>query len=522
MTPAAEGLVLGTTVERYRIEAVLGEGGMARVYRVTHTILGTTHALKVVTLPGRQFRARLVQEGRAQASLQHPNIVGVTDVLELADSVGLVLEYVPGTSLDDLIARRPLTIDQVDRLADGILRGVAYAHDHGLVHRDLKPANVLLRVEGRTVTAKVADFGLVKLMDAEPSAGATRSGVMMGTPRYMAPEQIESARDVDHRADVFALGAILYELATGKVAFAPDSHILLRILGAIQTGTYTPVRSLRAEAPDRWIDAIGAALQVDPAARPSSVAELRARWFGREDVSEDAGWVPPDAPSELTDERGLGSQTLAPTRPQASSNARTEPTPAPPEPQARPLAYGLALGAVGFVGTLAVGLVLVGLLWLSAPPPAPEVREPQPTVVVAPAPTPPPDPVAPAPLPVVPQEKPSRPAPPRPAPAPPFVPPVPSGGEGRGEGEPGAGTPAPAPAQRPPSVARFSISGARGYLRCAGVDHDPGPVPPGTCAVLAWFDEQPVTVRRDLQVPAGAEVRVTCRPAFRLCDVEVL
>jgi serine/threonine protein kinase len=530
MTEPADGLVLGSTVERYRIDGVLGEGGMARVYRVTHTILGTTHALKVLTLPGRQFRARLVQEGRAQASLRHPNVVGVTDVLELPGCVGLVLEYVPGGTLEELICRRSLSVSQIDHLADGVLRGVAFAHERGLVHRDLKPANVLLQVEGRRVTPKVADFGLVKSLGSDE--GATRSGVMMGTPRFMAPEQVESARDVDHRADVFALGAILYAMVTGKNAFAPDSGVLLKIVAAVQSGTYVPVRALRPDAPDRWVDAIGAALQVDAALRPATAEDLRLRFLGREAGSEEGafGLV---VGAEVTESPDPESQTLAPP-PASASPPTVTPTATPTATQGPPRSPRLGPAAAvigGLVGTSALAvasllsLLAVPALRAVAPDPAPARAAARPEVA-APDPVPPATAATPAPDPVV--------AAPSPAPPPaasprPRVPPAPAARPGPAPAPPVEPAPAPvdpttaavAPAPTTPPEASFRIDGARGYLRCAGVDHVPGPVPPGTCAVHAFFGDDPVTVRRDLVVPAGATVAVTCRPAFRLCDVEV-
>ncbi|MCB9669562.1 MAG: serine/threonine protein kinase [Alphaproteobacteria bacterium] len=212
-------LRLGETVEKYVIEGELGQGGMARVYRVRHQTLGTHHALKVLTLASPGVRKRLLLEGRTQARLRHPNIVAVTDVLELPFGTGLILEFINGPTLEDLVLRkRELPFEAIDELAAaGVLEGVAYAHGEGLVHRDLKPANVLCQIVGGRLVPKVADFGLVKSVDGLSN---TRSGVAMGTPRYMSPEQIRDAKHVDERTDVFAMGVVLYFLITGRDCFA--------------------------------------------------------------------------------------------------------------------------------------------------------------------------------------------------------------------------------------------------------------------------------------------------------------
>ncbi|MCA9570791.1 MAG: serine/threonine protein kinase, partial [Myxococcales bacterium] len=217
-------LTPGTLIdERYSIEEQIGEGGMAVVYRAHHTRLNTLHAVKVLTLSSRAVRERMLQEGRVQASLRHPNIVSVTDVITIGQNPALVMELIEGPALDELLQRQKLTIDQADTIGRGILAAVAYAHEKGLVHRDLKPANVMLEIEGQQVTPKVTDFGLAKLLTGDDGRAATRTGSTMGTPQYMSPEQIEDTKNVDARSDVFALGAILFELVTGQRAFDGDS-----------------------------------------------------------------------------------------------------------------------------------------------------------------------------------------------------------------------------------------------------------------------------------------------------------
>src|SRR5688500_7635502 len=211
MEPSA--IQSGTVIDRYTVESLVGEGGMAVVFRVRHNTLGTLHALKVLTLSSRQIRERLKQEGQFQAKLQHPNVVAVTDVIDLGGTDALIMEYVDGPSLDALMRRQRLTIAQADELADGILAGVGEAHRLGYVHRDLKPGNVLLKVTAQGYLPKVTDFGLAKSFGegSDPGRAQTRTGSTMGTPHYMSPEQVRDSKNVGPRSDIFSLGALLYK-----------------------------------------------------------------------------------------------------------------------------------------------------------------------------------------------------------------------------------------------------------------------------------------------------------------------
>ena len=280
-------LSAGERIDRYRVDTKLGEGGMALVYRVQHVQLGTWHALKVLRSSWAPIRDRLLLEGRVQAQLQHPNIVAVTDVVEVHGAPGLVMEYVAGPSLDSLLRHTRLSIMQADMLGRGIIAGVAAAHEQGLIHRDLKPANILLAVGKFGVVPKVADFGLAKLLDTGESSSArqTRTGVGMGTPAFMSPEQLRDAKNVDCRADVFALGAILYELACGARAF--DTDDVLDLFAAIAAGQYVHPREHAPELPSRMVDAIVGALEPDRDKRWPDCASLLQAWTG--EPTEDSG-----------------------------------------------------------------------------------------------------------------------------------------------------------------------------------------------------------------------------------------
>jgi serine/threonine-protein kinase len=261
---------------RYVIETVLGEGGMAVVYRARHLKLGTLHALKVLKLPHQAIQERLVTEGQVQARLKHPNIVAVSDIVEVDGAPGLVMEYIDGSSLDELLIDRRLSIEAADALSRGIIAGVAEAHRQGLIHRDLKPANIMLAVQGRELIPKIMDFGLAKLLATDDSG--TRSGITMGTPAYMPPEQIRDAKTVDIRADVFATGAILYEIVTGRRAY--DGADTLEVFNKVCAGERLPVLELVPDLPRRMQRAIDGALRVDREERIPDCDALLEIWTG--------------------------------------------------------------------------------------------------------------------------------------------------------------------------------------------------------------------------------------------------
>jgi serine/threonine protein kinase len=289
---AQDELPVGTVIDgRYTVEGLLGRGGMAAVYRVRHNSLDTQHALKILSVGGASLTRRLQQEGKVQASLAHPNIVAVTDTAVVDGAPGLVMEFVRGPNLETLLEARRPNLDQIDALAIGIMDGVAAAHALNLIHRDLKPANVMIAVTQSGLVPKVADFGLVKLIASEEggSFSKTRSGMAMGTPAYMAPEQIEDAKGVDARADIWSLGAILYEIASGQRAF--EGANVLSLFMKVATGDRKPIRDICPELPDRMVDAIEAALSVDRAGRIADVRTLRKRWLQGAVLPTESPWT---------------------------------------------------------------------------------------------------------------------------------------------------------------------------------------------------------------------------------------
>jgi serine/threonine protein kinase len=260
--------------ERYQVIDLLGEGGLAQVWRVRHVDLGSEHALKVLIFRRARLAERLLLEGRIQAQLKHPNIVTVTDVVRFDGQVGLLMEYIDGVSLDAYLTRRgQLELEQGLELFASVLAGVRAAHLAGVLHRDLKPANILLARGPRGIVPKVADFGIAKVLEAETDLHATRVGAMMGTPGYLAPEQASDASTVDQRADIFALGAILYEALSGARAFPYAEP------GAPETMIAEPLATVRGDLPEAIVQAVHRAMSVNASDRYPSIDAFAADLF---------------------------------------------------------------------------------------------------------------------------------------------------------------------------------------------------------------------------------------------------
>jgi eukaryotic-like serine/threonine-protein kinase len=282
---AAGAQVIGTALGNYRVVSLLGRGGMGAVYEGAHTILGRKAAIKVL-LPELSGNAELVdrffKEARATASLRYRAFVEVFDSGTLPDgSAYLVMEMLEGESLGAQLTRRgTLPLAEALTIATQIAEGVGHAHRHGIVHRDLKPDNVFLARNddperaGQTAV-KILDFGIAKLSGAgQESASNTRTGTLMGTPLYMAPEQCRGAGRVviDHRADIYALGCILHAMLSGQPPFPLEG--LGEIISAHLTEPPPPLRRLAPAVPER-IEAFVLRLLAKPVdARPSSMEEV--------------------------------------------------------------------------------------------------------------------------------------------------------------------------------------------------------------------------------------------------------
>ncbi|HEY0251179.1 MAG TPA: serine/threonine-protein kinase [Kofleriaceae bacterium] len=217
-------LAIGEIVlERYIVEAELGSGAMGSVYRASHTKLDRSVALKVMhehLTCEPILLARFEREAKVAAKLSHPNVCGVLDVGETADGKHvMVQELVEGKSLGDLMAEAPLEQPRIIRIVTHVLRGLAHAHEMDLVHRDLKPDNILIESSDHAhEVARIVDFGVATLLHDDTLERLTGTGMIVGTPMYMAPEQAR-AEPVDHRADLYALGIMLYELLANTSPF---------------------------------------------------------------------------------------------------------------------------------------------------------------------------------------------------------------------------------------------------------------------------------------------------------------
>ena len=254
---------------RYRLDSELGRGGMGTVYRATDLELHREVAVKVLsaTRQDSDARERLIREARAAAALNHPHIVTIHDVGESGGFPFLVMELVGGPRLSQA---RPTDLSRVVAIAIQICAALEHAHENSIVHRDLKPDNVLLSGTTDSSNVKLADLGL-----ALPAYGAriSRSGVIVGTAAYMAPEQA-LGQTVDARTDLYALGVLLYELTTGRVPFAGDDP--LTIVSQHVHAPVVPPRVLRSDLPRALEAIIVKLLAKDPAQRYSSAAETRA------------------------------------------------------------------------------------------------------------------------------------------------------------------------------------------------------------------------------------------------------
>ena len=213
--------MLNQQIGSYKIISELGEGGMAMVYLAEKGTLGKQVALKVLKkefLYNQHIRGRFLSEAKKMINLNHPNIVGVQDLIDESDFVAIELEYVEGKTLKHhLNDHGALPDDEIEHLFKQMLDAVGYIHAKGYIHRDIKPSNFMLTQSG---IIKLTDFGIAKNADdTNIDYTGTGTGMQMGTPKYMSPEQVRSTKDVDHRSDIYSLGVVLWEMVTGKVPY---------------------------------------------------------------------------------------------------------------------------------------------------------------------------------------------------------------------------------------------------------------------------------------------------------------
>jgi eukaryotic-like serine/threonine-protein kinase len=277
MSEADRPRLTGRRIGPYEVGPLLGAGGMGEVYRARDTRLGRDVAIKILPADltaDPERLARFEREARVLARLNHPHIATIHGIEEADGVRALVLELVDGGTLADAIARGALPLDRFFATATALADAVAAAHDQGVTHRDIKPANVMVRADGRI---KVVDFGIARWRPdaaaaADTFASLTADGRVLGTAAYMSPEQA-AGRPVDQRSDIFSVGAVLYEMATGVRAFPGETP--LAQLAAVLTHEPEPPRRLRPELPPALDAIIRRALEKDPARRYPTALQLR-------------------------------------------------------------------------------------------------------------------------------------------------------------------------------------------------------------------------------------------------------
>jgi len=217
-------------IGRYEILEVIGQGAMGTVYKALDPLIERTVAIKTIPIArlkeeGPEFEARFLREAQSAGRLSHPNIVTIYDVGETDDLAYIAMEYLRGITLRDVMDKGPIPLDLVVTTALQIAEALAYAHENGVIHRDIKPSNIVVTLPHGQV--KLADFGIAHLANSEK----TSAGLMLGSPRYMSPEQA-MGRDINGRSDIFSLGAVLYEMVTGYYAFDGDNlpSILYKVI----------------------------------------------------------------------------------------------------------------------------------------------------------------------------------------------------------------------------------------------------------------------------------------------------
>jgi serine/threonine protein kinase len=272
---------------RYEVEELVGHGGMSSVYKAHDSLLERHVALKILheQYSGDEgFVERFKREARTVAQLQHPNIVTVIDRGEEDGRQYIVFEYIDGENLKELVVRKGrLDVREALEIALEVARGLAFAHENGLIHRDVKPQNVLLNGDGR---AKVTDFGIARTLDVD---GMTQTGTVLGTSNYIAPEQASGQR-VDAHSDVYSLGAVLYELLAGEVPFPGESFLAVAMKHMHEPPPN--ILDVRGDVPLRVAAAVDRALEKDPEQRfptmDAFAAELEAA-LAEVDSDEDGG-----------------------------------------------------------------------------------------------------------------------------------------------------------------------------------------------------------------------------------------
>ncbi len=313
-----DDLVGQVIADRFRIVALLGCGGMGTVYEAEHTFIKKKVALKLLRpeiTSNPEAVARFQREALAASTIGHENIVAIDDFGRLSDGqVYLTMEFLDGVPLNDALARGEMPLPQLLDVVVQVCRGLLVAHEKGIVHRDMKPENIFLVDEG--ATAKILDFGIAKVTGNDTNENLTKTGAVFGTPNYMAPEQA-LGKTVDHRADIYSMGVILYEMLSGEVPFQSESF--LAVLTKHVTAQPTPPSQLTSrQFPKALEDVVMRAMCKEPDQRFQQISEMiealeavRQGESPRPGVAPAADTSAPGAPATTPAQTGFGQPATA-------------------------------------------------------------------------------------------------------------------------------------------------------------------------------------------------------------------
>ncbi len=290
-----QGLLPGTKIGHYKIVRMIGSGGMGSVYEAEHIELKKRVAIKTLKAEfakNGEIMERFLQEGVAASKIRHPHAVEVFDVGRHGNLPFLVMEYLEGESLADVITReRRLSVGRTLNVMIPVLAAVNAAHNEDIVHRDLKPENIFLATtRDGVVVPKVVDFGISKINIAGRAARLTVTDNVFGTPEYMSPEQISNPRDVDTRSDQFALGVLLFECVTGVLPF--ESESMYGLMKEIVEGTPRSLRDMSVLVPIEFVGVVERAMQRAPGDRFPSVAHMARELLPLAPRRTRAAWTP--------------------------------------------------------------------------------------------------------------------------------------------------------------------------------------------------------------------------------------
>ena len=323
---------LPAEIGSYRILGLLGEGGMGTVYRGRHRSepmaarQGGDVCIKKMhgqLARDEAFQVRFEREAALGLKLDHPGLVKVHDLITDAGTLALVMEFVEGLSLAEMIGSEtgPIPWPRAWPMFSQLLNAVGYAHSQGIIHRDLKPENVMVTTDGRL---KILDFGIAK----EAGSGATRTGSGMGTADYMAPEQHTDAKNVDQRADIYALGMTLYEMLAGRLPWG-DELDMLGVLLRKQNADIPPPTAFYPDIPPRVVEVLMSTLTPERDGRPASVEELRQAMDGANQESSAMAPSGPHLPRKAATELPSNPSLTTPSVPPADTTAAVTPTSIP-------------------------------------------------------------------------------------------------------------------------------------------------------------------------------------------------